>query len=430
VLVLLTLAHILAYVDRWILSLLIQPIKADLQLSDFQIGLLLGPAFAILFIAMGVPFGWLADRFDRRRLLAFGITVWCGFTAASCLADDFATLFLMRLGVGVGEAVLAPCAFSLIADYFPVRERPRAVSVFMTGTFVGAGSAFLLGGPLITHLEQLPAIGVPLAGELRPWQAAFLLVGAPGLILAFLIRYTIREPARSDLVSLEGAANDRGLRVAATFVLRRWRTYGAICAGAIGNIMIGSNAQWMAPVFERSWGWSVADVARTTGVMFFVAGPLGTFAGIWLMGRLSGRGMIDAPFRALLLGVSIVAVAFALLPVSPTAWIALIALFAAMFGQAIATAAGPTSIVAIAPGNIRGQIMSFYYLVNGLIAGLIGAPLVGALADRMDRQTGLGEAIMIVSASVGTAVVVLLLLGSRHYRGAVREMAGLAPRQL
>uniref|UniRef100_UPI0039835DD4 MFS transporter n=1 Tax=Phenylobacterium sp. TaxID=1871053 RepID=UPI0039835DD4 len=153
VLILLTAVHVLGYIDRWILSLLIEPIKADLGLNDFQIGLLLGPAFALLFITFGVPFGWLADRVERRRLLAAGIALWCLFTAGSCLAKDFPTLFLMRMGVGIGEAVLAPCAFSLIADFFPAMQRPRAVSIFMTGTFIGAGTAFLIGGPIITYLE-------------------------------------------------------------------------------------------------------------------------------------------------------------------------------------------------------------------------------------------------------------------------------------
>lgn len=429
VLILLTSVHVLGYIDRWILSLLIQPIKSDLDLSDFEIGLLLGPAFAIMFITLGVPFGWLADRIDRRRLLAAGIAIWCLFTAGTCLVNGFAMLFVMRVGVGIGEAVLAPCAFSLIADYFPPKERPRAVSIFMTGTFLGAGSAFLIGGPLITYLEQLPVINLPVVGMIRPWQGAFLGVGLPGLVVAGLVLTTVKEPQRRDMISLGGGVDSRGLVAAARFVFGRWRTYGAICAGAIGNIMIGSNAQWVAPIFDRTWGWDVATVARTTGILFFIAGPLGTVTSIWLMGNLSRKGLVDGPVRTLLAGVVIVAISFALLPLAPLAWIALIALSAALFGQAIATAAGPTSIVAIAPGNIRAQIMAFYYLANGLVAHLFGAPIVGALADHMQRQGGLGDAIMIVSTIGGTIVVLLLLLGLRHFRSTAREMAALTAAQ-
>lgn len=429
VLILLTLVHVLGYIDRWILSLLIQPIKADLDLSDFQIGLLLGPAFAIMFITLGLPFGWLADRIDRRRLLAAGIATWSLFTAGTCLANDFGTLFVMRVGVGIGEAVLAPCAFSLIADFFAPGERPRAVSIFMTGTFLGAGSAFLIGGPLIVYLELLPSIHLPVLGAIKPWQGAFLGMGLPGLVVAGLVFATIKEPQRGDMVALGGSIDSRGLLTAAKFIFGRWQTYGAICAGAIGNIMIGSNAQWVAPIFERTWGWDIATVARTTGILFFIAGPLGTVASIWLMSSLLRRGLVDSPVRALLVGVSIVTVSFTLLPLAPVPWIALIALGAALFGQAMATAAGPTSIVAIAPGNIRAQIMAFYYFANGLIAQLLGAPLVGALADNMRRQGGLGDAIMIVSIVTGTIVVVLLFLGLRHYRETAREMATLRAAQ-
>lgn len=431
VLVLLTAVHVLGYIDRWILSLLIEPIKADLGLNDFEIGLLLGPAFALLFITMGVPFGWLADRVERRRLLAAGIALWCLFTAGSCMARDFTTLFIMRMGVGVGEAVLAPCAFSLIADYFPAMQRPRAVSVFMTGTFIGAGTAFLIGGPIITHLESLPVVAVPLIGQINPWQGAFLGVGLPGLMVAAIVLLTVKEPQRSDLRALNagpGAGGDgRGIGVALGFVLKRWRTFGAISAGAIGNIIIGSNAQWVAPIFARNWGWEVGVLARTTGILFFIAGPLGTIAGIWLMSELARRGKTDAAVRALILGVVVVAVSFALLPLAPAATLALVALFGALFGQAIATAAGPTSMIAIAPGNIRGQIMAFYYLANGLVANFLGAPVVGALADHLGRKEGLGQAILIVSSVVGPLVVILLLLGLKPYRGTVREIEALTP---
>ncbi len=426
VLVLLTSVHVLGYIDRWILSLLIEPIKADLGLNDFQIGLLLGPAFALLFITLGVPFGWLADRVERRRLLAAGIALWCLFTAGSCLAHDFPTLFLMRLGVGVGEAVLAPCAFSLIADYFPAMQRPRAVSVFMTGTFIGAGTAFLVGGPIIQHLESLPVVVAPLVGEMSPWQGAFLGVGLPGLLLAAVVLLTVREPPRSDLRAL-GGGDGRGVTQALGFVLRRWRTFGAISAGAIGNIIIGTNAQWLAPIFARNWGWDVGDLARTTGLLFFVAGPLGTVAGIWLMSGLAKRGKTDGAVRALMLGVSILAICFALLPLAPAATLALVALFGALFGQSIATAAGPTSMIAIAPGNIRGQIMAFYYLANGLVANFLGAPVVGALADHLGRKEGLGQAIVIVSSVAGPLVVILLLLGLKPYRATVKEIEALAP---
>uniref|UniRef100_UPI0039836D5E hypothetical protein n=1 Tax=Phenylobacterium sp. TaxID=1871053 RepID=UPI0039836D5E len=272
---------------------------------------------------------------------------------------------------------------------------------------------------------SLPAIAVPLVGEISPWQGAFLGVGLPGLMIAALVLLTVREPPRRDLRTIGG--DGRGIGVALGFVLRRWRTFGAISAGAIGNIIIGTNAQWVAPIFARNWGWAVGDLARATGILFFIAGPLGTVTGIWLMSKLTQRGRVDGAVRALILGVTILAVSFALLPLAPAAVLALVALFGALFGQSIATAAGPTSMIAIAPGNIRGQIMAFYYLANGLVANFLGAPVVGALADNLGRKEGLGQAIMIVSSVAGPLAVTLLILGLKPYRTTVQEIDALAP---
>lgn len=195
VVTLLTTAQIVSYVDRFLPSLLIEPIKADLRLSDFQVGLLLGPAFGLFYVIAGLPLGWIADRFSRKKLLAAGIAVWCCMTAAASTARSFIPLFATRLGVGLGEATVAPCSVSLISDLFPREQRPRAVSLFMAGTFLGAGVAFLFGGLLVHKIASLPTITVPIFGEMRPWQATFLIVGLPGLLLAALM-LNIREPER------------------------------------------------------------------------------------------------------------------------------------------------------------------------------------------------------------------------------------------
>ena len=175
VVLLLTFTQVVSYIDRFLPSLLIQQIKADLTLTDFQVGLLLGPAFGLFYVFVGVPIGWMADRYSRRRILAAGIAIWCSMTAAAGLARSFVPLFGARLGVGLGEAAVAPCSVSLISDYFERRKRPMAISTFMAGTFIGAGTAFLLGGPVVYAVTQMPPISLPLVGELRTWQLAFFI---------------------------------------------------------------------------------------------------------------------------------------------------------------------------------------------------------------------------------------------------------------
>ena len=182
----LTIAYLFSFIDRWILGLLIEPIKADLGLTDTQIGLLLGPAFAIFYATMGLPLGWLADRRNRVRIVAVGIGLWSLATAASGLAKSFIHLFIARMSIGIGEATLSPCAMSIISDSFPREKRSRPIAVYTTALSLGAGLASLLGAAVLTWAKTGGDITFPLLGALAPWQATFIVVGLPGLLLALV----------------------------------------------------------------------------------------------------------------------------------------------------------------------------------------------------------------------------------------------------
>jgi MFS family permease len=227
---LLTLVQIVSYLDRFLPSLLVQPIKHALNLSDFQIGLLLGPAFIIFYVTLGLPLGWLADRINRRAILAVGIAIWCTMTAAGAVANSFLTLFLTRLGVGVGEACVAPVSISLISDYFTRERRAQAISLFMAGAFLGAGSTFLFFGPLVHYIQSLPAVTLPLLGQLQSWRLCFLIVGAPGLLLTLLM-LTVREPRRQERVAIGTASNpdsNPSFADGVAYITRRWRAFGTL----------------------------------------------------------------------------------------------------------------------------------------------------------------------------------------------------------
>jgi MFS family permease len=168
---LLMLTQVVSYIDRFLPSPLVASIKSDLELSDFQIGLLLGPAFGIFYVLVGLPIGWLADRLSRRAILSAGIALWCAMTTAAAVTRSFVPLFVTRLGVGLGEAAVAPCSISLINDYFPRSRRARALSVFMAGTFIGAGSAFLFGGPIVHAIGQLPPFGASVSCVPGRWHS-------------------------------------------------------------------------------------------------------------------------------------------------------------------------------------------------------------------------------------------------------------------
>ena len=191
----LTVAYTCSFIDRSVLGLMVGPIRDELGITDTQFSLLQGLAFAIFYTLLGIPIARLADRTNRRNIVAAGIALWSLMTALCGLARSFGSLFMARVGVGVGEAALAPAAFSLITDLFPRKKVGRAIGTYQTGLFVGYGLSVILGGWLVGTLEQGPPLELPLLGELSAWRATLVIVGLPGLVIALLC-LTFREPAR------------------------------------------------------------------------------------------------------------------------------------------------------------------------------------------------------------------------------------------
>ncbi|MGH9752958.1 MAG: MFS transporter, partial [Blastocatellia bacterium] len=197
----LTVIYIFSFIDRVILSLLVQPIRRDLGISDTRMSLLMGFSFAVFYSFFGIPLGRLADSRSRRTLIAIGCAVWSLMTAWCGLARNYLQLLLLRMGVGVGEATLSPAAYSLITDYFPKQRLATAMSVYSTAIHLGSGLAYILGGLVVGFIaSQGESIntGLPIVGAIRPWQIVFFIVGLPGLVLALLM-YTVKEPVRRDL---------------------------------------------------------------------------------------------------------------------------------------------------------------------------------------------------------------------------------------
>ncbi|MCB1622977.1 MAG: MFS transporter [Pseudomonadales bacterium] len=432
VVALLTATQVVSYIDRFLPSLLLESIKSDLALTDLQVGLLMGPAFGLFYVFVGVPIGWLADRYSRRAILATGISIWCAMTATAGLVRSFVPLFLTRMGVGLGEATMSPCSVSLISDYFPRDRRSAPLSLFLAGTFLGAGTAFLFGGPLVHHITSLPPVHLPYFGDLRSWQLAFLVVGLPGFVLAALM-FTIREPRRQDQAKREVDADDAGhasLGAAFRFIGKRWSAFGTLFVGSAAVVTMGSLSFWNVALFERTWGWSVREVGISTGLLFFVGGSIGTLTGIALMKRWVAAGYPDATLRALWTGLAIAVPGFALYPVMPSAELAIVMQLFAFTGQAMAAAAGPSSITLIAPGQIKSQATAIYYLCIGIFGQLLGPPPVGLMTDLFGDPGKLRYAMTIEAATIGTLALVLVAVGMSHYRRCVLEVDGLiAPGQ-
>lgn len=422
--VLLLVAYILSFIDRQILSLLIEPIKADLGFSDTQIGLLMGPAFAVCYVTLGVPFGWLADRKSRRAIIGYGITFWCLMTAACGLARNFTQLFVARIGVGAGEAVLTPSALSLISDYFPQKQRARAISLYMTGISLGGGIAYFIGGPVVQMLLEMPPIVWPIVGELKAWQTAFMAVGLPGLLIAALM-LTVREPVRRGLIELKSQqtseTKELTFKQSVSFLRERWKAYGSLFFGMSVVTLVGYSGFWNAALFERTWDWQLGAIGLALGSAGLIFGPLGTNAGGWLADKLTNSGAKDGPMRVMYWGVIVTVITNVAYPLMPSGEWAMVMYVPSILGGAMASACGAAAVVHIAPNQVRAQATAIYWLIINIIGLFLGPTSVGILTDLMGDPGMLRYAMAIMPFIVGVPAILLIMWGLKHYATAAVE---------
>lgn len=422
----LTLAHIVSFLDRQVLALLVEPIKADFDISDTQMSLLLGLAFAIFYTVMAIPIGRLADRRSRRTIIAVGITAWCAMTTACGLARDYAQLFLARIGVGVGEATLTPSALSLLSDYFPRESRGRAVGFYNMGVSVGAGIAFLVGGQVVGYLQTLPPLTLPLIGELYAWQTVFLVVGLPGLVIAALMT-TVREPARLGKIRIETASGQAteqiSLREAMRFLIDRRRTYGGLALVVAGSTILGYGfLSWLTSMYIRTWGWSVPQIAVGLGTVLLIAGPIGVNGAGWLADRWFRQGRKDAHLRVMLYSAPIMLVGSTAMPLMPTPELALLMFVPHILGAAGITAAGGAALMLVTPNQLRAQATAIYYFIISLAGLTLGPTSVALLTDYVFRdEAALRYSMAIIGFTAPLLSVIFAVITLRPYRRSIAE---------
>lgn len=406
----LLLAYTLSFVDRQILGLLVQPIKHDLGLSDAAFSIVHGLAFAVFYTFIGVFFGRIADRRNRRNLILLGVVVWILATAAGGYVTSFFTLFMARVFVGVGEASLSPAAYSMLADYFPPHRRARAMSVYTSGVYIGSATAFIVGGIVISATSQASEVVLPLLGSFRPWQAAFVLVALPGLLLIALL-FTVREPARLEH-KLAGAAPDL------SHLKHNARVYVSLflANGVIAMITFGITA-WLPATFIRQWGWTPGQIGPAYGAIVLTCGIGGMLLSGWLADRLAARGRGDMALTislvatVILIGISLL---FAFAP-SPALALTAVALITFFLGMPVALA--PSILQAVTPNRLRGQVTSIYLLLVNLIGLGLGPFLVAAGTDYVfDDEARVGLSLGLVCTLSALLGAVCLLVAARPYR--------------
>jgi len=410
VVIVLMLANTVSFIDRLILSLLVTPIKQELLLSDTQVSLLQGLAFALFYCVAGLALARLADRSSRKWIVTAGVALWCVMTSLSGTARHYWQLFLYRFGVGVGEGTLSPSAYSLIAAYFPRERLSLAIGVYSLGITAGIGLAYLGGGAAIHWVSTQAAITLPGLPPLAGWRLVFALVGALGLPVVLLMLF-VREPARAP------GALPASVREVIAQYRRDASRYSHVMFGyGATSITIYAVMTWTPTFYLRHYGASITEAATILGLIALAGGLSGTWAGGLLADRLEQRGDPHAKLRVLYwstVGLLLPAIVAPLMPTLGGS--ALVLMFTFFFGAASTGPAG-AFVQSITPEPMRAQFGAIYLLALTL-AGATAGPLLTALfTDYVFRdEASLGYSLSAV-ALVGNLLALWLI--RRAFRAA------------
>jgi MFS family permease len=423
--------YVFSFIDRTIISLLVGPMKRDLHISDTQIGLLQGTAFALLYTFLGLPIARLSDRHSRKSIIAAGVFIWSIMACLCGLARSAGQLFLARIGVGVGEAALSPAAYSMITDSFPRRQLGKAFSVYNVGITIGAGTALLVGGLVVGAVSRPGAsYTLPIFGEVHAWQLVFIVTGAPGLLLPLLL-LTFREPVRRGMLrsAAQGGTPAAPLKPPLADVLRYiWRNKNFYAPHFFAMALLAmagySAAAWLPEALVRSYPVTAGQAGKYIGISTIVMNSSGMLLAGVLCDRLTRGGSKDAPIIVALISACGIGTLSCFPSVMPTLTWVWIALFAQGMTFNAYNAVGPMAVNQVTPNQFRAQVSAVYlFVVNALGLG-VGPALVPFLNEHLFHDPHqLRYSLVIVVFSSAAIAVTLLLIERPIYRQKQMEAA-------
>lgn len=416
VVLVLMLAYMLSFMDRVLISLMIDPIRSDLGLGDTQVGLLVGFGFVLLYSVMGIPFGVMADNGNRRNLMVFGVLGWSAATAVSGFAGGFLSLLAARAMVGIGEATLSPAAYSTIADRFEKRRLGFAVSLYNMGVSLGGGVAMLFGGMLVAWAMKT---SVPMPwGELTGWRLAFVAVGLLGVPLAALMMLTVREAPRR-----RGNVKAPPLSALLNLAQTHKKAFAGVVIGYSILVIAAYGAMLWAPVhFARAHDLTPSQVGLAFGIIIGLFGTIGLAVGGILSDRSAKRGHVDAPVRVVLASAII---QFPLLMGAYLVTDTTIALILAAAGMATVSTIGglqAATLQILTPASMRGRMTAIYLLVANMAGMGLGPLVIGFVSEHMfDGPASLGKALAVVTGVSLTVGISLLIFAKKAIIAAVQD---------
>jgi MFS family permease len=407
---------VLSYTDRQVLSLLVDPIRSDLGISDTQISLLLGTAFAVVYGIAGIPLGILADRRSRRNLIFAGVLVWSCGTLACGFSQSFGQLFAARIVVGLGEAVLSPAAISLISDYFPPSRRGTAVGFFLSGIAMGIGASILIGGGVLHVVQHGALAGTPFA-TLAPWRLVLLVIGAPGLVWALVI-LLIREPTRRQA---EGALNLAAGAGASAWRSTTWaRVIPIYLVVASASLVDNAVGAWAPTLLIREFSRNAAQVGMELGLLLTAGFGGGVLIGGWMADHFGARhGWAGKLGVCLCSGAVILPVSLLINAGNFLVVLLAVPLYFALSG--IVTACGFSAILDVVPNRSRGLAMAISFFLNVALGAGLGPTAVAVASEHVFGSEGaLGSAIALtVVSGYGIAIIALVAALSMSRRRTV-----------
>jgi MFS family permease len=411
--VMLTVGYIFSFVDRYILGLLIEPIKAEFDLSDRSIGWLLS-AFTLVYGFVGIFMGWLVDRGKRLWIVSIGVALWSVATVATGMAKNFVQLFTARMGVGIGEATLSPATFSMIGDSFPTEKRGKPIAFYSAALPIGAGLASLLSGAVIAWTASSGNQSLPFFGELSPWRYTMIIVGLPGLLLALFFLF-MKEPVRRPAAASSDVIGGSDFLDALKYLWDNKALYIGFVLVICAMTAIAYSHAFLAPTFERTWGWSPQKYAYVNGIALLLIGPLN----MMIMGSISDwwtkKGVKDASLRILYIGFFIMIPSGVIPLFMPTAELAFLVLCINTIGIGIVSAIGVTSLLIITPAQIRGQVVALYYLAISWF-GSLGPIVAGELSSGVFGEDNLRYAVAAIPVIFAIVPLLMMPLTKRLYR--------------
>ncbi len=422
VVVVLMIAYISSFIDRQILSLLVDDIRRDLAISEFQMSLLMGFSFAIFYTILGLPIGRLADRHSRRNIIVVGVLIWSLMTAACGLVKNYVQFFLARVGVGVGEAALSPAAYSMIADYFPKRKLATAMSVYSMGIYLGSGLALLLGGFVAELAEKQRIWELPLVGEVYSWQMVFFMVGLPGLLIALLL-LTVKEPERR--LTGYGQKKTASLQdLYQYFKENRQIVLRHNFGFALLTVSTYSGGYWIPAFLMRNFGWSKIDVGLTYGLSVTVFATIGIVCGGRLADYLVNRGYINGRQIVILIALIGLLILVTIFPFLATEQNVILFLIPIPFFSSFGVGTGTAVVQEVTPPLMRAQASAFFLFIVNIIGLGMGPSIVALVTQYVfaDDQA-VGYSLALVSSVALSLAAILIASSMQPYRESLAKIA-------